>query len=157
MSDTDYDVIIAGGGPGGSTAAALLAEHGHRVLLLEKETFPRFHIGESLLPAELPLFARLGFDAAALPAVYKEGADFLDEATGDFAHVPQDIPGGPLQLTWNRSEQQGLPAVLAPQPGEGGGRRPQGGPIPLLPLQPLHAQSGGALHGALVGTSPAKA
>ncbi|MAQ15354.1 MAG: pyridine nucleotide-disulfide oxidoreductase [Sandaracinus sp.] len=88
MSDTDYDVIIAGGGPGGSTAAALLAEHGHRVLLLEKETFPRFHIGESLLPAELPLFARLGFDAAALPAVYKEGADFLDEATGDFARFP---------------------------------------------------------------------
>lgn len=47
---TQYDVIVAGGGPAGSTAAALLAEQGRRVLLLEKERFPRYHIGESLMP-----------------------------------------------------------------------------------------------------------
>lgn len=47
---TDYDAIIIGGGPAGSTAASLLAEKGHRVLLLEKETFPRYHVGESLMP-----------------------------------------------------------------------------------------------------------
>jgi hypothetical protein len=46
----DFDTIIVGGGPGGSTAGALLARAGHKVLVLEKETFPRFHIGESLLP-----------------------------------------------------------------------------------------------------------
>jgi flavin-dependent dehydrogenase len=46
----DYDVVIVGGGPAGSTAAAVLAEHGRRVLVLEKEKFPRYHIGESLLP-----------------------------------------------------------------------------------------------------------
>ncbi len=46
----DYDAIIIGGGPAGSTAATLLAGKGHRVLLLEKETFPRYHVGESLMP-----------------------------------------------------------------------------------------------------------
>jgi flavin-dependent dehydrogenase len=47
---TDYDAIIIGGGPAGSTAATLLAMKGHRVLLLEKEVFPRYHVGESLMP-----------------------------------------------------------------------------------------------------------
>ncbi|MFD5554680.1 tryptophan 7-halogenase [Streptomyces sp. NPDC127068] len=47
----DFDVIVVGGGPGGSTAATLTAQEGHRVLLLDKETFPRYQIGESLLPA----------------------------------------------------------------------------------------------------------
>jgi halogenation protein CepH len=46
-----FDVVVAGGGPGGSTVAALVAKAGHRVLLLERERFPRYQIGESLLPA----------------------------------------------------------------------------------------------------------
>jgi len=51
-----YDVVVIGGGPGGSTASAVLAMHGHKVLLLEREKFPRYHIGESLLPfAYFPL------------------------------------------------------------------------------------------------------
>jgi halogenation protein CepH len=46
-----FDVVVAGGGPGGSTAATLIAKQGHRVLLLERARFPRYQIGESLLPA----------------------------------------------------------------------------------------------------------
>lgn len=46
----DYDAIIIGGGPGGSTAGCVLAQAGQRVLILERERFPRFHIGESLIP-----------------------------------------------------------------------------------------------------------
>ena len=48
MSSSMYDVAIIGGGPAGSTAAALLARAGRRVVLFEREKFPRFHIGESL-------------------------------------------------------------------------------------------------------------
>ncbi len=54
------DVVVIGGGPGGATAAAHLARAGRRVILLDKDRHPRFHIGESLLPANLPLFDRLG-------------------------------------------------------------------------------------------------
>ncbi len=57
------DVLVIGGGPAGSTVAALLARQGRRVVLVEKEHHPRFHIGESLLPANGPLFDRLGVRA----------------------------------------------------------------------------------------------
>jgi flavin-dependent dehydrogenase len=57
---THFDTVIIGGGPGGSSIAALLAERGRAVLLIEKSRHPRFHIGESLLPFNLPLFERLG-------------------------------------------------------------------------------------------------
>ena len=61
MDKTDtYDVAIVGGGPAGSTAATLLAKAGRRVVVLEREKFPRFHIGESLLPFSMLTFDRLG-------------------------------------------------------------------------------------------------
>ena len=55
-----HDVIIIGAGPAGSAAAAILAEHGRRVLVLEREKFPRYHIGESLLPFTYQPLERLG-------------------------------------------------------------------------------------------------
>lgn len=77
-----YDVVVIGGGPGGSSAATILTQQGFRTLLLEKERFPRFQIGESLLPYNNSLFSRLGIlhlleDSKFFP---KYGAHFL---TGD--------------------------------------------------------------------------
>ena len=77
-ADFDCDVLVIGGGPAGSTAAALLAEKGHRVTLLEKSRHPRFHIGESLLPANLPLFETLGVaDEVRAIGMEKRGAEFV--------------------------------------------------------------------------------
>src|SRR5215471_10627683 len=79
-----YDVLVVGGGPGGSTIAAILAQHGLRVAVFEREQFPRFHVGESLLPANVPLFERLGCHAAVRQAGFliKPGASFFDEYEG---------------------------------------------------------------------------
>jgi flavin-dependent dehydrogenase len=79
----DTDVLIIGGGPAGSTAAALLARKGHRVTLIEKARHPRFHIGESLLPANLPLLEKLGV-APEVRAIgmQKWGAEFISHWDG---------------------------------------------------------------------------
>jgi flavin-dependent dehydrogenase len=60
MENQSYDAIIIGAGPAGSSAAAILAEYGHRVLVLEREKFPRYHIGESLIPFTYQPLERLG-------------------------------------------------------------------------------------------------
>ncbi|MBT9567540.1 MAG: tryptophan 7-halogenase [Thiobacillus sp.] len=77
-SQRQCDVLVIGGGPAGSTVAALLADKGHQVTLLEKAHHPRFHIGESLLPANLPLFDKLGV-RAEIEAIGMEkwGAEFV--------------------------------------------------------------------------------
>ncbi|WP_428537536.1 NAD(P)/FAD-dependent oxidoreductase [Rhodopila sp.] len=79
----DRGVLVVGGGPAGSTAAALLAERGFEVTLLEKDHHPRFHIGESLLPLNLPLFQRLGI-AAEIERIGmpKWGVDFVSPTHG---------------------------------------------------------------------------
>ena len=71
-----YDVAIIGGGPAGSTAATLLARAGRRVIVIERETFPRFHIGESLLPYSMPTFERLGLrEVMDRTFLHKHGAE----------------------------------------------------------------------------------
>jgi flavin-dependent dehydrogenase len=76
-TDEQCDVAVIGGGPAGSTAATLLARRGHKVVALEKAHHPRFHIGESLLPMNLPVFERLGvLERVRALGVFKPGADF---------------------------------------------------------------------------------
>ena len=73
----DTDVLVIGGGPAGTTVATLLARKGWKVTLLEKATHPRFHIGESLLPMNMPILERLGvLEQVRAIGVLKLGADF---------------------------------------------------------------------------------
>ncbi len=83
-----FDAVILGGGPAGSTVATLLAQAGQQVVVLEKEHFPRYHIGESLLPATVSIFERLGVHKAIRESsVLKPGGVWLygsREVAGDF-------------------------------------------------------------------------
>jgi flavin-dependent dehydrogenase len=107
------DVAVIGGGPAGSTAAALLARRGYKVLALEKARHPRFHIGESLLPMNLPIFERLGvLEKVRALGVFKAGADF--EADNDrgyntfaFARALGDSPPHAYQV-WRQDFDQML-------------------------------------------------
>ena len=89
MADTECDVLVMGGGPAGSTAAALLAQAGHDVILAEREQHPRFHIGESLLPRNMELFELLGvMDEVRAIGVNKPGAEFVSDETGQTIAFP---------------------------------------------------------------------
>lgn len=93
-SVSSYDVIIIGGGPGGATAAMMLARAGVKTIVLEKAVFPRFHIGESILPQNFPLIRELGLEAALkrLPHLPKYGAEF----------VMGDDPAGAIEFTFDQ-------------------------------------------------------
>ncbi|MBW8076589.1 MAG: NAD(P)-binding protein [Gallionella sp.] len=78
VQENTCDVLVIGGGPAGSTIAALLAQRGHDVLMLEKSKHPRFHIGESLLPMNMPLFDKLGVaEDIKRIGIVKLGAEFV--------------------------------------------------------------------------------
>src|SRR5512145_2909699 len=81
-----FDVVVVGGGPGGSTTGTYLAKGGLRVALFEREVFPRFHVGESLMPAAMWVLERMGaretIEAAGFQIKY--GAMFID------AEVPRE-------------------------------------------------------------------
>ena len=109
MASSTFDVIVMGGGPSGATVSTRLAQRGRRVLVLEKEHFPRFHIGESLLPCAMPLIEQLG----AMPRL--EAAGFLPKyaaefVTGDgsfkrrYAFRDGLIPNAPSAYEVDRSE-----------------------------------------------------
>jgi flavin-dependent dehydrogenase len=82
MAAAEYDVIVAGSGPAGSTAATLLAQQNHKVLIIERCSHPRFHIGESMLPLSTPVFDRLGIKWDRKKYLHKNGAEFIDEHSG---------------------------------------------------------------------------
>ena len=105
QSQTTRDIIVIGGGPAGSTAAALLAKKGYDVLLAEKAVYPRFHIGESLLPGSWPTFYKLGVveDLRATGQIIKTGTRFnlFDNATYEFGlanDAPEFFPDNQGQL-----------------------------------------------------------
>lgn len=96
MKTTEADVVIIGAGPAGSLAAALLADRGHRVDVVERQRFPRFSIGESLLPQSMQFLQEAGLlaDVEAQGFQFKDGAAFRHgDATASFYFPDKGTPG----------------------------------------------------------------
>jgi flavin-dependent dehydrogenase len=108
MSDRQVDVVVIGGGPGGATAATLLARRGRKVLVLEKEAFPRFRIGESLLPMSLEIYERLGL-------AEEMDRRFIRKYGGHFIHSPngETAAGGRLENIFEFKDALGCPYPYA--------------------------------------------
>jgi halogenation protein CepH len=90
-----YDVVIAGGGPAGTATGITLAQRGYRVALFERERFPRFHVGESLLPGLWELWASLGVTTSleSMGFPVKQGVNFaLPNVPHDLAFRTDEFP-----------------------------------------------------------------
>lgn len=90
MGDETFDTIVVGGGPAGSTVASLVAARGNKVLLLDEATFPRYQIGESLIPSTILLLCnRLGLREKLSAAGFQpkgERSRFVQRNIGMSAH-----------------------------------------------------------------------
>lgn len=87
IQDNECDIIVVGGGPAGATAGALLSSRGWNVTVFEADQHPRFHIGESLLPMNLPIFEQLGvLEDVRQIGTFKPGADFTIADEGAAHH-----------------------------------------------------------------------
>jgi FADH2-dependent halogenase len=115
------DVVVIGAGPGGSTTAAQLAKAGRSVLVLERREMPRFHIGESLLPPSMALFAKLGLLDRLMSQGYvpKYGAEFSGP-TGKFGRIPFDGQGPGRYPSTIQVERAHFDKVLADYAQESG-------------------------------------
>lgn len=98
------DVVVAGGGPAGSVCAARLARLGRRVVVLERERHPRFHLGESLLPGSLAILADVGLlDEVRSRFIVKRGARFVDGA--DAARESRYAFADAFHVRWDHAFQ----------------------------------------------------
>lgn len=119
----DCDVLVVGSGPGGSTISTLLARRGWKVKMLERDRHPRFHIGESLLPANMPIFEELGaLEKLRAIGRLKLGADFprddgsyytfkFDRALGRTPHYSFHVLRSELdQMLFEHARENGVDA-----------------------------------------------
>lgn len=99
--ETNWDVIVVGAGPTGSACAAFMAREGYRVLVLDAQHFPRFQVGESLLPICLPVLEDLGIEARPDTFVFKRGATFVSESLNKHRSFDfQNALPGPPRHAW---------------------------------------------------------
>lgn len=97
LLETNWDVIVVGAGPTGSACGTFMARAGHRVLVLDAQHFPRFQVGESLLPICLPVLTDLGIEARPDTFVFKRGATFVSESLNQSRsfNFENALPGPP--------------------------------------------------------------